>query len=235
MRGQTILVVDDEQHIVEVVEYKLREEGFTVVSALSGDQGWRAFRTRKPDLVILDLGLPGISGKDLFKQMREQTPGVPVIMLTARHDEIDRVTGLELGADDYVTKPFSPPELAARVRAVLRRCSPDAAGSGHTLTVGPIEMETEAFRVTYHGTPMILSRQEFAFLECLLRHPGRIYSREALMDAMYDGETFVDDRSIDAHVKRLRKKLLGIRPRPDPVQTVYGLGYKLNQELERHG
>jgi DNA-binding response OmpR family regulator len=234
MTRPRILVVDDEQPIVDVVEYALREDGFDVAAALDGDRGWKAFEGQAFDLVILDLNLPGIPGLELFGKMRALRPATPVIMLTVRADEAARVSGLEIGADDYVTKPFSPRELAARVRAVLRRVRPAPGGGAPParLRVGPVEMEPESYRVTYHGAPLALSRQEFVLLECLLRHPGRIFSRDALIRAIYDGEAFVTDRSVDAQVKRLRRKFQAVRARVDPVQTVYGLGYKLNQELE---
>ena len=159
MRGETILLVDDEQHIVDVVEYVLKEHGFTVKSALDGDNGLRVFRSTNPDLVLLDLNLPGMGGIDLFHEMRRLRPAAPIIMLTSRTDETDRVLGLELGADDYVTKPFSPRELAARVRAVLRR-----TGNGKTpedtLRAGAVALDPTAFTLLYHGGLFLGRRRE---------------------------------------------------------------------------
>ena len=228
-----ILLVDDEQHIVDVVVYVLEDSGYEVVTALDGERGLELFLGGTPDLVVLDLALPGIPGLELFREMRKQRPAVPVIMLTSRSDEIDRVLGLELGADDYVSKPFSPRELAARVRAVLRR-SGSAVGAtpANTLTHGPLVIDSDGFSLTYMGRPVVLTRSEFRLIECLARHPARVFTRDVLIDRIYDGEHVVTDRSIDAYVKRLRKKFADVRPGLDPIETVHGLGYKLNQDLE---
>jgi DNA-binding response OmpR family regulator len=232
MKAKRILVVDDEQHIVDVVDYVLKENAFDVLVALNGDDGLRQFKEKIPDLVILDLNLPGISGLDLFREMRRVRPDAPVIMLTSRSEEIDRVLGLELGADDYITKPFSPRELAARVKAVLRRADKTPAQpSPPRLSHGPIEMDLDAYALRYFGKPVTLTRAEFKLMECLVRHPAQVFSRDAIMDRVYDGEHVVTDRSIDAYVKRLRRKFEEIRRGADPIETVHGLGYKLNQNL----
>jgi DNA-binding response OmpR family regulator len=228
---QTILLIDDEPHIADVVVYVLEENGFKTSTALTGETGLKSFRARRPDLVVLDLNLPGISGLDLFRQIKAIDPAVPVIMLTAKSEEVDRILGLEIGADDYVTKPFSPRELAARVRAVLRRGRAAGAESG-MIRHGPFEIDSAAYILTYCRKRIALTRQEFRLLEALIRFPARVFTRENLMDRVYEGESFAADRSIDAHVKRIRKKLAEVRPSPDPIQTVYGIGYKLNQELE---
>jgi DNA-binding response OmpR family regulator len=227
-----ILLVDDEPAIADVVVYALEENGFRVAAVRDGDQGLQSFRRLQPDLVILDLGLPGLSGLDLFREMRRLRPAVPVVMLTARSEEADRIVGLELGADDYVTKPFSPRELVARVRAVLRRTQPAAPGGHAALRVGPIEMDAERSRVSCFGREMPLSRPEFRLLECLLREPLRTFSRDALIDCIHDGETVVTDRSIDANVKRLRAKFAEVKRGFDPIQTVYGFGYRLGLRQE---
>lgn len=228
-----VLVVDDEQHIVDVVEYVLKENSFEIACALDGDAGLKKFQDSSPDLVILDLNLPGMSGLDLFKEMRKLKADVPVIMLTSRSEEVDRVVGLELGADDYVTKPFSPRELVARVRAVLRRTEKSGfARPGKTLSHGPLKLDSTAFSATYFGLPMTLTVAEFKFLECLVRHPAQVFTRDMLLDRIYDGEHVVTDRSIDAYVKRLRKKFAEIRRGIDPIETVHGLGYKLNYSIE---
>jgi DNA-binding response OmpR family regulator len=232
MSAPRILLVDDEQHIVDVVVYLLEEQGFDVRVAMDGDAGLRMFETGAPDLVILDLMLPGISGLDLFRSMRRLRPDAPVIMLTSRGEEIDRVLGLELGADDYVTKPFSTRELAARVKTVLRRTAARPYDPAEALTFGPLEVCPESFAVSYCGTPLTLTRAEFRFVEALVRYPARAFTRDELVTRLYDGEHVVTDRSIDAYVKRLRRKFAEVRPDLNPVTTVHGIGYKLNQELD---
>ncbi|MBN1670006.1 MAG: response regulator transcription factor [Kiritimatiellae bacterium] len=233
MRRQRILLIDDEQHIIDVVVYILEENGFEVLTALDGDAGLRRFHEGAPDLIVLDLNLPGIAGMALFHEMRRARPNVPIIMLTSRGEEIDRVLGLEMGADDYVTKPFSPRELAARVKSVLRRTLsvPRDEPQKH-LSHGPIRMDCEAFAFVYFGRQVQLSRAEFKLMECLVRFPARVFTRDVLIDRIYDGEHFVTDRSVDAHIKRIRRKLAEIRAEPDAIETVHGLGYKLNSNLE---
>jgi two-component system OmpR family response regulator len=234
MKSNRILLVDDEQHIVDVVVYLLEANGYRVTVAKDGDTGLVTFQNAAFDLVVLDLNLPGLDGIELFRRMRALQPRVPVVMLTSRDDEIDRVLGLELGADDYVTKPFSTRELAARVRAVLRRARPDAEPRPEARhECGPIQVDSDAFAVTCHGTRVPLTRAEFRFVECLVRHPARVFTRETLIDRLYDGEHVVTDRSVDACVKRIRRKFAALRPELDPIETVHGLGYKLNQELEQ--
>ena len=233
MQAKRVLLIDDEQHIVDVVVYILEENAFEVFTALDGYTGLQMFNERKPDLVILDLTLSGIPGLDLFREMRRTRPNVPVIMLTSRSEEIDRVLGLELGADDYVTKPFSTRELAARVRAVLRRSEhrePEQAEA--ILTHGPIDVDSQAFSASYFGSPVHLTRSEFKLIESLVRYPARVFTRDTLIDRIYDGEHVVTDRSVDAYIKRLRKKFADIRPDINPIETVHGLGYKLNQDIE---
>ena len=229
---QSILLIDDEPHIADVVVYVLEENGFKTATALSGEAGLRAFRAKRPDLVVLDLNLPGISGLDLFQQIKKIDPAIPVIMLTAKAEEVDRVLGLEIGADDYVTKPFSPRELAARVRAVLRRANGAGKTAAGIIRHGPFALDSSSYILSYFRKRIMLSRPEFRLLESLIRFPARVFTRENLMEIIYQGETFVADRSIDAHVKRIRRKLGEIRDDLDPIQTVYGIGYKLNQEIE---
>jgi len=227
-----ILLIDDEQHILDVVEYILSENGFKTVTALDGDTALELFQKYLPDLVVLDLNLPGLSGLDLFRAMKRREPGIPIIMLTSRSDEIDRILGLEIGADDYVTKPFSPRELAARVRAVLRRSGgQNSSGEDTTIRHGPLTIDTESYILTYFGERVLLPRQEFRLIAALARYSARVFTRENLMDRIYEGMSFVTDRSIDACVKRVRAKLKEINPDLDPIQTVYGIGYKLNQEM----
>ena len=233
MQNKRILVVDDEQHIIDVVVYILEENSFEVATAFDGDTGLALFRETRPDLVVLDLTLPGIPGIELFKQMRAERSDIPIIILTSRSEEIDRVLGLELGADDYVTKPFSPRELAARVKTVLRRTEQNGTTEPSGLLVhGPIEIDCKTYGVSYFQRPIQLTRSEFRFLETLVRYPARVFTRDVLIDTIYDGEHIVTDRSIDAYVKRLRRKMSQIRSGVNPIQTVHGIGYKLNQDLE---
>ena len=232
MAAKRILVVEDDPHIADVVEYVLIEHGFSVTRAADGDAGKRRFTESPPDLVLLDLNLPGIPGLDLFQLMRRLRPEIPVIMLTSRTDEADRVAGLEMGADDYVTKPFSTRELAARVRAVLRRNHRAYTAERRFFTAGPLAVDSDQLSVTYFGQPVDVTNHEFKILQSLVRYPARVFPRDVLIDALYDGQGVVTDRSIDAQVKRLRKKLAAIRPDIDPIQTVYGMGYKIRQSLE---
>lgn len=231
MAGEMVLVVDDEQHILDVVVYILEENAFKVVTAPDGTTALRLVGERRPDLVILDLMLPDVTGFDLLKEIRKGNETIPVIMLTSRCEEIDRVLGLELGADDYVTKPFSTRELLARVRAILRR-----SGTGNNdsdlIRNGLITVDRAAYKVEYSGQQVPLTRSEFKFMECLARYPARVFTREEIINYIYDSTHVVTDRSIDAYVKRIRKKLSAVRSDIDPVETVHGLGYKLNQNVE---
>lgn len=229
-----ILLIDDEPAIADVVEYTLTEHGYVVQYAADGTLGLAAFLQAEPNLVILDLNLPGINGLELLRIIRQSHPRMPVIMLTSRADEVDRVLGLEMGADDYVTKPFSPRELATRVKAVMRRsqapANPDEAESQ---SVGPLRLNRAAFTCVYFGEEVALTRAEFELLFTLVRNPARAFSRERLLDVIYNHEHAVTDRSVDALVKRVRKKLAAIRGDVEPVQTLYAVGYKIHQDLER--
>lgn len=228
----TVLLVDDEQHIADVVVYALEEHRFRTVTALDGDQGLAQFRRESPALVLLDLNLPGLSGLDLFAIMRRERPRQPIIMLTSRSEELDRVLGLELGADDYVTKPFSPRELVARVRAVLRRAGASPTDGDDVLVAGPLRLDEAAFTLTVGGQPIPLTRPEFQLMAHLLRHPAHVFTRDILVRHLYDDSHPVTDRSIDATVKRLRRKVQESRPGLDPIESVYGVGYKLRHGLE---
>ncbi len=225
MQNSKILLVDDEQHIADVVVYILEENGFTVLTALDGDVGFEIFKKEKPDLVILDLMLPGLSGHELFREMRNIRSDIPVIMLTSRSEEIDRVLGLELGADDYVTKPFSTRELAARVKSVLRRSRGDNDSS--VCSCGPLSVNSKEFSVSCHDKNITVTHAEFKFIECLVRYPAKVFTRDELITHLYGAEHVVTDRSIDAAVKRLRKKFSETCNGLDPIETVHGVGYKL--------
>jgi two-component system alkaline phosphatase synthesis response regulator PhoP len=227
VRG-TILVVDDEAKIVKQARDYLERGGFRVFTANDGATALAVSRHERPDLIVLDLNLPGIDGLDVCRALRRQSD-VPIIMLTARVDEADRLIGLELGADDYITKPFSPRELVARVRAVLRRVRGGVHQPG-LIRAGALEIDLDGHRVTLDGEPIHLTRTEFNLLVALAQHPGQTFTRAQLLDRLhgvrYDGY----DRSIDAHVKNLRRKLEADPLEPRYVLTVYGIGYKFTDE-----
>ncbi len=222
--AQTILVVDDEARIVKLVRDYLERAGFDVLTARDGETALTLVRLERPDLIVLDLMLPGVDGLDVCRRLRQES-AVPIIMLTARVEEADRIVGLELGADDYVTKPFSPRELVARVRAALRRAT-GQVGPTPFLRASDVELDTASLMATVAGQPVDLTPTEFQLLATLVRQPGRIFSREQLLEAIhgvaYDGF----DRSVDSHIKNLRRKI-ELNPRqPRYIQTVYGVGYR---------
>jgi DNA-binding response OmpR family regulator len=228
MSGETILVVDDEPKIVKTVRAFLENAGFRVVTAADGQLALTVFRHEKPALVVLDLGLPGMDGLDVARTLRRETD-VPLIMLTARVDEADKLIGLELGADDYVTKPFSPRELVARIRAVLRRVGGERETPQVPLVAGDVEIDPERRRVTVGGVPADLTPTEFDLLSVLARHPGRVFTRLELLDRV-QGYAFEGyERTVDAHVKNLRRKIEPDPKDPRYVLTVYGVGYKFGE------
>ena len=221
---KTILVVDDEPGIVRLVRDYLEHGGFTVLTASDGEAALRAARTIKPDLVVLDLGLPGLDGLDVTRALRREGP-VPIIMLTARSDETDKLVGLELGADDYLTKPFSPKELVARVRAVLRRVE-GLQGRPEVIRAGDVELDSTRLSVNVNGRAVDLTPTEFQLLATLARQPGRVFTRAQLLDAVHGVAVESYERAIDAHVKNLRRKLEPDSRAPRHVLTVFGVGYK---------
>jgi two-component system alkaline phosphatase synthesis response regulator PhoP len=221
---RTILVVDDEPQIVQLVRDYLERAGFEVLVARDGPAAFESAARHHPDLVVLDLGLPGLDGLDVTRRLRA-TSAIPIVMLTARSDETDTLIGLELGADDYVTKPFSPRELVARVRAVLRRAEV-AAERSDRVVVGEVELDLPRMRVTAAGRRVELTPTEFSILAVLARSPGRIFTRAQLLDAVHGVAFESYERAIDAHVKNIRRKL-EVDPRaPKYVQTVFGVGYR---------
>ena len=223
---KTVLIVDDEPAIVRVVRDYLERAGFNVVSAADGDAALRAFRQHHPDLVILDLTLPTIDGLDVARSLRRDGD-VPIIMLTARTDETDRVAGLELGADDYVTKPFSAREMVARVRAVLRRAQ-SAQVHDEVVRVGDaIVLDVARMETTVEGRPVTLTATEFQLLLHMARQPGRVFTRAQLLDAVHGVAVESYERAIDAHVKNLRRKIERDPRAPQHLQTVFGVGYRL--------
>lgn len=232
MSKKTILVIEDEKNIQELLRFNLEEEGYRVVSAFTGDKGLDAVSKEKPDLIILDVMLPGVSGTSILKSIRANAKmsATPVLMLTARSQESDKVLGLELGADDYVTKPFSTRELTARVRALLRRTGP-AEPASKTLKVGTIEMDCDRHVVTIKGKPVELTHKEFKLLRALLEARGRLLSRDQLLDRVwgYTAAGQIETRTVDMHVGQLRKKL---KDQADRIVTVKNEGYRLDDAEE---
>ena len=222
--SQTILVVDDEARIVKLVRDYLTRAGFDVLDAQDGDTALTMARVERPDLIILDLMLPGVDGLDVCRRLRQESD-VPIIMLTARVEEADRIVGLELGADDYVTKPFSPGELVARVRATLRRANGEM-GPSTMLRAGDVELDTASLTATVAGELVDLTPTEFQLLAALVRQPGRIFTREQLLEAVHGVAFDGYDRSVDSHVKNLRRKIEPDPRQPCYIQTVYGVGYR---------
>jgi len=219
-----VLVVEDEIKIARLVRDYLHQAGFDVLEAVDGPSALALARAEKPDMIVLDLGLPGMDGLDVTRELRASS-SVPIIMLTARSEESDRIVGLELGADDYVTKPFSPKELLARIRAVLRRA--DATiGGGEIVRAGTVEIDRPKRRVTVDGRRIELTASEFDVLLVLARKPGRIFTRAQLLDAVHGVSFESYERSVDAHIKNLRRKIETDPRRPELVLTVYGVGYK---------
>jgi two-component system alkaline phosphatase synthesis response regulator PhoP len=221
---QTILVVDDEREIAQIARDYLQHAGFAVIAASDGSRALELARARQPDLVVLDLGLPGIDGLDVARTLRQESR-VPIIMLTARVEESDRLLGLELGADDYVTKPFSPRELVARVRAVLRRAD-SAAAAGDIVRLADLTIDLPRMRVGRHRATIDLTPTEFQLLATLARQPGRVFTRAQLLDSVRGVEVESFDRAIDTHIKNIRRKLEPDPRNPRYVLTVYGIGYK---------
>ena len=221
----TILVVDDEPQIVQLVRDYLEHGGFKVLTASDGPSAVRTASTQHPDLVVLDLGLPGLDGLDVTRSLR-RNGSLPIIMLTARTDESDKLVGLELGADDYVTKPFSPKELVARVRSVLRR-SEAAKQPGDLIHVGDLELDLPSMEVRVDGRRIDLTPTEFQLLATMARQPGRVFSRGQLLSAVHGVAFESYERAIDAHVKNLRRKLEPDPHNPRYLLTVFGVGYRL--------
>jgi two-component system response regulator RegX3 len=220
-----ILVVEDEESYSDALAYLLRKEGYDVSVAATGPDALAEFDRTGADIVLLDLMLPGLPGTEVCRRIR-QTSNVPVIMVSAKDDEVDKVVGLELGADDYVTKPYSPRELVARIRAVLRRgVEPDLAPL--VLEAGPIRMDVERHQVTVRGVDQRLPLKEFELLEFFLRNPGRVLTRGQLIDRIWGANYVGDTKTLDVHVKRLRTKLEADPSEPSHLVTVRGLGYKL--------
>ena len=227
-----ILIIEDEEPLSLLLRYNLESEGYSVDNVGRGDEAETRLRENVPDLVILDWMLPGLSGIELCRRLRTrpETERLPVIMLTARGDETERVRGLATGADDYVVKPFSVPELLARVRALLRRAKPEHVAT--LLRAGDIELDRETHRVHRAGREVHLGPTEFRLLEFLMQSPGRVFSREQLLDGVWGQDVYIDERTVDVHVGRLRKAINRGR-QLDPIRTVRGAGYSFNEMFAR--
>ena len=229
-----ILLVEDDANLVELIRYNLDKEGFDVVTTPDGEEALVLAEEERPDVVVLDWMIANLSGIEVCRRLRRapETASLPIIMLTARAEEGDRVRGLETGADDYVTKPFSPRELVARVRALLRRLRP--ALSGGNLEYAGIVMDTSAHKVVRDGAQVQLGPTEFRLLRHFLEHPGRVFSREQLLDAVWGRDVYVEQRTVDVHIRRLRKAVNatpGGAELPDVIRTVRSAGYALDAEL----
>lgn len=233
MTGKKILIVEDESDIRKLVHYNLTQEHFKVLEAEDGEKALKIVQRESLDLIVLDLMLPGLSGLELCRNLRErpETARLPILMLTAKAGEADRVVGLEMGADDYLTKPFSPRELVARVKAILRRTemhsSPQAA-EGYEK--GPLKINFSTYEVSVKGKTVKLTLKEFELLRFLVQNPNRVLSRDQLLDRVWGGEVFVDPRTVDVHIRRLRKAIEKNDRKPEWVLTVRGVGYKFDEK-----
>lgn len=225
-----ILIVEDEEPLTLLLRYNLEAEGFAVETVARGDEAETSLREGVPDLVLLDWMLPGISGIELCRRLRSrpETEHLPVIMLTARGEENERIRGLSTGADDYVVKPFSVPELMARIKAILRRAKPELISL--KLRAGDLELNRETHRVRRNGREVHLGPTEFRLLEFLMQSPGRVFSREQLLDGVWGHDVYVDERTVDVHIGRLRKAINRGRTR-DPIRTVRGAGYAFDDQF----
>ena len=233
MASQTILVVEDEPDIRKLVQYNLVQERFKVLEAEDGEQALKILQRDKPSLVILDLMLPGLSGLELCKILRErpQTAQLPILMLTAKAGEADKVIGLEMGADDYLVKPFSPREMVARVRAILRRSEAlTAAEAAPLYAKGPLRIDFSTYEVFVRGKTVKLTLKEFELLRFLVQNPSRVLSRDQLLDRVWGGETFVTPRTVDVHIRRLRKAIEKDDRKPQWILTLRGVGYKFYEK-----
>lgn len=231
-KPRLILIADDDAHIREVVRFALETAGFATIQAANGKETLQSFLSHTPDLLVLDILMPEMDGTEVCREIRKHA-STPIIFLSSRDDEIDRILGLELGGDDYVTKPFSPRELVARVKAVLRRLDPAPSAalqeheSPHTLTHGDLELDLDRFEAHWDKDVITLTCTEFGILRTLLSYPGKVFSRDELISGGYAYDNVVSDRTIDSHVRRVRQKFAQVRV--DPIETVHGIGYRLGQ------
>jgi len=232
-RAGAVLVVEDETDVAELIRYNLAKEGYEVRVVANGMIGLRQARESRPDIVLLDIMVPELNGWEVCRRLKQdpETRGIPIIMVTGRAEEGDKVLGFELGADDYVTKPFSPRELVARIRAVLRRGKPGADGKGKNvhLKAGALEIDRHRFEVTMKGRRVEVTPKEFELLAALVAAPGRVFGREELLDLVWGQDGFVEPRTVDVHVARLRAKFIASSLPPPGIETVRGVGYRFRE------
>lgn len=231
MNGK-ILIVDDEESLVRLISYNLAKEGFNILTSLDGNEAWQLIMNEKPDLLILDLMLPGKDGLEICRDLRKVNNNIPIIMLTARDEEIDKVLGLELGADDYMTKPFSVRELSARVKAILRRqikvTAPEPVDK--ELVIGEFAIKPEKYEIYHKGAMLDLTLKEYELLELLLKNKDRVLKREYLLQVLWDYADGVNTRVLDVHISKLRDKIEADSKNPRYIKTVRGLGYKFEED-----
>ena len=229
-----IALIDDEENIRATLEYALKREGYRVQLFSDGLEAWESLKKGLPDLVILDIIMPGLDGLDLCRKIRTLSERIPLIFLTSRDEEIDRVLGLELGADDYLCKPFSMRELMVRIKVLFRRAALNAEGlppeETDTIRLGLLSLDTGRFTVRWDDKPVHLTVTEFRLLHSLVRQPGQVKTRDQLMEEGYPNDAYMSDRTIDSHIKRLRKKFTGVGPDFYGIETIYGLGYRYKPE-----
>ena len=233
MAAKKILVVEDEPDIRKLVHYNLAQERFKVIEAEDGEKALKLVQREKPHLIVLDLMLPGLSGLELCRNLRErpETSQIPILMLTAKAGEADRIVGLEMGADDYLTKPFSPRELVARVKAILRRTEMQSSYPvSEVYEKGPLKINFSTYETIVRGKAVRLTLKEFELLGFLVQNPNRVLSRDQLLDRVWGGEVFVDPRTVDVHIRRLRKAIEKNDRKPDWILTVRGVGYKFHEK-----
>ena len=229
MMAKKILVVDDEKDLVELIAFNLEQEGYTVFKAWDGEQAMELVRTIKPDLIVLDLMLPGLSGFDICRRLRSkaETEHMPIVMVTAKGQDVDKIVGLELGADDYITKPFSVRELVARVRAILRRSErKPALEEEDAFSFRGLYVNYSSYEARLDGRKVELGPKELKLLNFFTKHPGRVYSRDQLLDFVWGDETYVEPRTVDVHISRLRAAIEKDKENPEYILTVRGIGYK---------
>lgn len=227
-----ILVVDDEQDLLELVSYNLQKEGFSIEVSHNGEDALKKIKSDRFDLLLLDLMLPGMQGMELCRTLKSNTDtsSIPIIMLTAKSEEFDKVLGLEMGADDYITKPFSPRELIARVKAVLRRTQ-EMPEKEKIISIGDLEINTDTYQVMKNGRQIKLSATEFRLLVYLVQKKGRVFNRDMLLDAVWKDEAFVEPRTVDVHIRRLRAQIEDDPSHPEYIKTRRGIGYYVDGEL----
>ena len=229
----TVAVVDDEPNIRETVSFALKREGFAVETYRDGEEAWAAFQSTLPDLLVLDIMMPNVDGLELCRRVRTRSQSVPIIFLTSKDEEFDRVLGLELGADDYLCKPFSMRELVARIKVLFRRLSLAQTPEVEERIVehGALRLDLQRYTATWNEAALNLTVTEFMLLNALVRHPGHVKTRQQLMEEGYPHDAYVSERTIDTHIKRLRRKLTDVDPDFEEIETVYGLGYRYRQDV----